>query len=62
MGFKVADRFRKNKLSLKPGGVTVVVEYTDGRRLSYDRIKYPESYIRKLKHNKTNIKDVYIKD
>ena len=48
MGYKVADRFRKNELSVKPGGYIVEVEYHDGRRFEYDKVKYPNAYIKKL--------------
>ena len=44
----VADEFRINPLSLKPGGSDVVVEYHDGNVFGYDRIKDPASYIRAI--------------
>ena len=47
-GFKVGDKYRTNELSLRPGGYTVIVEEHDGKRYSYDKIKYPRAYIRKV--------------
>ena len=59
-GFRVGDQYRTNDLSFVPGGVTIIVDYKDGRRLEYDNIKYPKSYINKsLKNNA--VKAAYIK-
>jgi len=44
---KVADSYRLNQLSLRPGGSTVILVHSDGRQLSYDKIKNPGAYIRK---------------
>jgi hypothetical protein len=44
----VDDRFRTNKLSLKPGGSTVVVRYKDGHEREYDKIKNTKAYIRNI--------------
>ena len=49
MGFKVEDKYRKNELSLTPGGSTVSVRYRNGKVFNYDKIKYPWSYIRTIK-------------
>lgn len=46
-GYFVSDAFRTNHLSLKPGGSTVKIIYTDHFRV-YDKIKYPKSYIEKI--------------
>jgi hypothetical protein len=43
--FKVADQARTNQLSLEPGGSVVTVVHTDGKKLVYDKIKKPQSYI-----------------
>ena len=47
-GFKVGDQYRTNDLSFSPGGVTVTVDYKDGRRMSYDKVKYPGAFIKKV--------------
>lgn len=46
-GYYVSDAYRTNHLSMKPGGVTIVVYYADHFR-AYDKIKYPQAYIEKL--------------
>ena len=46
-GYFVADAYRTNHLSLKPGGSTVKIIYADHFRV-YDKIKYPKSYIEKI--------------
>ena len=46
-GYFVADTYRTNHLSLKPGGSTVKIIYADHFRV-YDKIKYPKSYIEKI--------------
>ena len=60
MGFKVADKYRTNELSLIPGGYTVCVRYTDGNVMEYNKIKKPYAYIRKLSDN-PNVIDAWIK-
>ena len=45
---KVTPQYRKNRRSITPGGVTVVVEYADGQIHEYDHIKNPDAYIRSL--------------
>ncbi len=61
MAMYVSDKYRKNRLSLIPGGYTVVVEYITGRRFEYDKVKDPDAYIKKLKRNK-DVKDAWIKN
>jgi len=51
MGFKVGQKYRKNELSFKPGGYIVEVQMKNGRRFSYDKIKYPRRYIEIAKRN-----------
>ena len=46
--FKVGDQYRTNDLSFTPGGVTVTVEYKDGRKMYYDKVKYPAAFIKKV--------------
>ena len=45
--FKVADHARTNHLSHEPGGSVVTIVHADGKRLVYDKIKRPQSYINK---------------
>ena len=42
---KVTQEFRKNALSLKPGGSTVTVMYDNNIELEYNNIKNPQAYI-----------------
>ena len=42
---RVADEFRTNPLSLKPGGSIVSVIFSNGRMLDYDKVKSPKKYI-----------------
>ena len=48
MKIKVSDGHRKNGLSLTPGGSTVTVVHSNGKELSYDKIKNPSAYIKRL--------------
>lgn len=41
----VADQFRKNELSLKPGGSSVSVIYSDGSQKVYTKVKNPKAYV-----------------
>lgn len=45
---KVADQFRTNSLSLKPGGSVVEITYANGQTLIYDKIKSPLKYVHSL--------------
>jgi hypothetical protein len=58
-GIKVHDQYRKNPLSLEPGGVDVSVVMRDGFRLVYDKVKNPAKYIGKL-HNRESIISIEI--
>ena len=51
--YKVGDNWRKNPLSLKPGGVKVFVKYKGGFIKVYDKIKYPNRFISKI-HDSNN--------
>ena len=42
---RVGDKYRRNTLSIKPGGTNVVVSYTNGTVYIYDKIKHPQAYI-----------------
>lgn len=50
---QVTDQFRKNDLSLTPGGAIVEVTYSSGKTLSYDKIKNPKKYIQSLANDST---------
>jgi len=45
---KVGDEFRTNPLSHKPGGSTVRVTFKNGAARDYDKVKHPESFIKKI--------------
>lgn len=45
---KVADQYRTNALSLKPGGHTVTVNYVGGQSFVYDKVKRPGMYIKAI--------------
>jgi hypothetical protein len=45
----VKDNFRKNELSLEPGGSVITAILESGRSLSYDKIKKVDAYCKKLK-------------
>jgi len=44
----VKDKYRTNPLSLQPGGHDVTVTYSDGFSQTYDKVKYPTAFIRKI--------------
>jgi hypothetical protein len=52
--FKVGRSYRLHELSLKPGGTTISVHYTNGYVLDYDNVKYPDSYAQKIVLNHSN--------
>ena len=45
---RVSDDYRTNELSLQPGGYEVSVVYENGKRLIYDKVKRPGSYIKSI--------------
>lgn len=45
--YKVKDEFRKNGLSLQPGGEEVLVHYPGETRI-YDKVKYPSSFAKSI--------------
>ena len=45
----VKDEFRKNDLSLAPGGYVVTVIMADGKKYSYDKVKSVDAYSEKMK-------------
>jgi hypothetical protein len=46
---RVGDEFRTNHLSLTPGGSLVAVTYQGGAVKEYDKVKYPRSYVGRIK-------------
>ena len=50
----IQDKYRKNPLSLVPGGYTVTVTFQDGKRYIYDKVKRPSDYIRYISGKSTN--------
>lgn len=55
-GFKVGDEYRTNPLSHKPGGYEVQVNYSSGKFLVYDKVKFPGAYIKHLEDSGKNEK------
>jgi hypothetical protein len=51
MSIRVKDEYRQNDLSLSPGGSDVTTLMSNGKRLTYDKIKYVEKYCSKLKND-----------
>jgi hypothetical protein len=56
-GYFVGDGYRTSHLSLKPGGYKVEVIYKNHFRV-YDKIKYPQSYIKKIVERDSKIIEV----
>lgn len=46
MAVKVKDEYRKNQLSLEPGGHEVTVVHQGGQTFIYDKVKRPGAYIK----------------
>jgi hypothetical protein len=59
MALRVSDEFRTNPQSLKPGGHTVFTRDTRGRVLSYDKVKNPWAYSRKVRREDPEIIEVW---
>jgi hypothetical protein len=49
MSIKVKDEYRRNDLSLSPGGSDVTTIMSNGKKLTYDKIKSVEKYCARLK-------------
>lgn len=49
MSIKVKDEYRRNDLSLSPGGSDVTAIMSNGKKLTYDKIKSVEKYCARLK-------------
>jgi hypothetical protein len=52
----VHERFRKNYLSLKPGGYSVTVVYSTGTQRIYNNVKNPKAYINSIAKDETIVK------
>lgn len=44
----VTDEYRTNPMSLVPGGTTVEIDKRSGKTLIYDKIKFPQKYVREV--------------
>jgi hypothetical protein len=51
MSIKVKDEYRRNDLSLSPGGSDVTTIMSNGMQLTYDKIKSVEKYCARLKND-----------
>jgi hypothetical protein len=51
----VKDQYRKNPLSLEPGGYEVTIVYKSGERKIYDKVKSPKLFIAKIENNKREL-------
>lgn len=49
MSIKVKDEYRRNDLSLSPGGSDVTIIMSNGKKLVYDKIKSVVKYCARLK-------------
>lgn len=56
---RVSDEYRKNHLSLKPGGSIVSVTFSNGSVREYDKVKFPQSYVGQIE-GKENITQILV--
>jgi hypothetical protein len=49
MAIKVEDEFRKNELSVEPGGTEITVVYRTGNTVIYDKVKNINAYCNKIR-------------
>ena len=54
----IADQYRTNPLSLRPGGYEVRVVYNTGKTYVYDKIKDPSRYIERM--NTVNVHEIWV--
>lgn len=58
---KVADEFRTNELSTKPGGSVVTIRYSNRSDMMYDKIKSPKRYVKSIiDRNNPNIIEILV--
>lgn len=48
---QVKDKYRTNPLSTIPGGATVTVYYSNNYSKVYDKVKYPDMFVKKVYDN-----------
>jgi hypothetical protein len=46
--YRVGDEYRKNELSLQPGGDSIHVIYSNGTKKTYDKIKTVDRYVERI--------------
>lgn len=51
MAIKVGDAYRKNELSFQPGGSEVSSITSNGKMVTYDKIKNVDAYCNRLKND-----------
>jgi hypothetical protein len=52
----VHERFRTNVLSLKPGGYSVTVVYSNGTQRVYNNVKNPSAYVNSIVKDESIVK------
>jgi hypothetical protein len=52
--FEIKDQYRRNKLSLTPGGCSVMVTFTNGSSRTYDKVKDYNAFSKAIKKNNPN--------
>jgi hypothetical protein len=52
--FEVKDQYRRNQLSLTPGGCKVIVTFTDGTSRIYPKVNNFEAFARATRKNNPN--------
>lgn len=56
----VADQFRTNELSLKPGGSSVSVISSDGSQKIYTKVKNPKAYVQSILNRDPSVAKVLV--
>jgi hypothetical protein len=54
----VKDEYRKHPLSFQPGGHNVHVVFEDGFEQIYDKVKFPDKFISKIKDSNNRGKKI----
>jgi hypothetical protein len=54
----VKDEYRKHPLSFQPGGHNVHVVFEDGFEQIYDKVKFPDKFISKIKDSNSRGKKI----
>ena len=50
---KIGSKYRKNPMSLEPGGSEVKVVFENGMSYLYDNIKFPKKYVLSISKKET---------